>query len=63
MEGVTCKRGWHDPFMMRLMQPLVKNWMVQRSMYPVHEEVREGYEKRELEEVVQRERSVSRGIV
>ena len=63
MKGMARVWSRHDPFMMRFMQRLIDQRMVQSTMDPINEEVREEDEKRELKNVVQRERSIRRVIV
>lgn len=63
MKRVACERRGHDPFVMRLVKPLVHGRVVQGSMDPVYEEVRKGDEEGELEEIVQGERGAGRSFV
>lgn len=44
MESVGGKWSWHDPSVVRLMQALVKHWVVQVSVDPVDAVVREADE-------------------
>lgn len=48
MEGMACKRGWHDPFMVWFMESLVNQRMMQAPVYPVDEEICKGDEEWEL---------------
>lgn len=55
IERVECMRGvwcWHDPFVVRLVESLVDQRMVETSMDPVDAEVGEHEEERELDVVV-----------
>jgi len=63
MKSMTCKRGWHDPFMMRLMNILIDLWMVQSAMNPINQEIGEEHEERELSIVVPDAGTFGRGIV
>lgn len=48
------RRVWrgHDPFMVRLVEALVDERMVEASVYPVYAQIRKADEERELDEVV-----------
>lgn len=63
MKRVARERRGHDPLVMRLVEPLVHGRVVQGPMDPVYEEVREGDEEGELEEVVKGERGAGRSLV
>ena len=63
MESVARVGGRHYPLVMCLVERLVDLWVVQSSMYPVDEEVRERDEERELQEIVQLERRFRRIVV
>ena len=52
MEGVACERRRHDPFVVRFVQTLVQEGMVQAAVDPVDAEVSEHNEERELNPVV-----------
>ena len=52
MEGVARIWRGHYPLVMRLVQRLVYPRMMQSPMNAVHEQVRERYEKRKLQDVV-----------
>lgn len=52
VERVACIRRRHDPLMMRLVQVLVDERMVESTMDQVDEEVRKDQEQRELEVVI-----------
>lgn len=58
MESVRCEWGGHDPLVMRLVQSPVDTRMMQSAVNPVDEEVRKHDKKRELDQVVKRERSI-----
>ena len=63
VERMARKRGRHDPLVVRLVQALVEFGVVQPAMDPVDEEVGEGDEKGELEEVVKGKGGVVGAIV
>lgn len=63
MKGMARIWSRHDPFMMRFMQRLIDQGMVQSTMDPIDEEIREADKERVLENVVQREWSIRRAIV
>ena len=63
MKGMARIRSRHDPFVMRFMQGPIDQRMVQSTMDPIDEEVREADEEWELKNVVQGERSIRRAIV
>ena len=63
MKGVARIWSRHDPFMMGFMQRLIDQRMVQSTMDPIDEEIREADEEWELENVVQGEWSIRRAIV
>jgi hypothetical protein len=44
--------GWHDPLVVRLMQALVEDWMMETTMDPIYEKIGEHDKERELEKVV-----------
>ena len=52
MESVGGIGSWHNPLVVRLMQPLVDQWMVQVSVDPVDAVVREAEKEGELKEIV-----------
>ena len=58
-------RKWrrHDPFVVRLVQRLVNQLVMQSPMYPVYAQVGEGDEERELEIIVESKRRVGGGVV
>jgi len=57
------ERRGHNPFMMRFMQPLVYERVVQPPMNPIDEKVGEQDEEGELNDVVEQERSVRGRVV
>ena len=63
VEGVRGIRRWHDPLVMRLMEVLVDEWMVQATMYPIDTEVGEADKERELQNVVPQPGTFSCGVV
>lgn len=63
MERMACVRGGHDPFVMRFVQSLVNQRVVQPPMDPIDEEIGEEDEEGELNDVVERERSVRGRVV
>lgn len=63
MESVTRIRRRHDPSMMRLVQILVYQGVVQASVDPVNEKVGEDNKERELEGIVPPEWGVGRSTV
>lgn len=48
VKSMGCIRGWHDPFVMRLMQLLVDQRVMQATVDPVNAEVCKQEEEREL---------------
>ena len=52
MESVGGKGSWHNPLVVRLVQPLVDQWVVQVSVDPVDAVVREAEKEGELKKVV-----------
>ena len=60
---MACVRCRHDPLVMRLMQPLVHERVMQAPMNPVYEEVRKQDEERDLEDIVEGEWGVRRSII
>lgn len=52
MECMRSVRGWHDPFMVRLVEVLVDQRMVFHTVNPINEEVGEENEEWELQKVV-----------
>ena len=63
VKGVACVRGWHDPFVVRFMQRLVNERVVQSTVDPVDEKVREAKEEGELDNIIQRKWSVGGAVV
>ena len=63
MESVARIRGRHDPLMVWLMQCFVNERMVQATMDPVDEKIREADKERKLYDVIQCERGVRRRVV
>ncbi len=53
MERMACIWGWHDPFVMRLMERLVDHGMMQTPVDPIDAEICKSYEERELQIVIQ----------
>ena len=58
MEGMTREWRWHNPLMVRLMQCLVNQRMVQSTMDPINTQIRENNEQRKLQDVIESEWSV-----
>ncbi len=63
VERVRGERRRHDPAVVRLVQVLVHQRMVQPAVDPVDEEVGEGEEERELRVVVPRARALGRRVI
>lgn len=63
VESVAREGGGHDPLVVRLMQALVDQWVVQTAMDPVDAEVGEEDEERELEVVVPAAGALGGGVV
>ena len=63
MESMTGERCRHDPFVVWLVESLVNVWMVETSVDPVDEEVREENEEWELDEIVEVERRIVERVV
>ena len=63
MKSVARVRRRHDPLVMRFVQRLVYQRMVQSAVDPVDEEIGEANEERELEDVVEREGRIRGAIV
>ena len=53
VKSVTGVWGGHNPLVMRFMEYLVNQWMMQPSMDPIDAEICKHYEKWKLEYVIQ----------
>jgi len=60
MRRIWC---WHNPFMVRLVDVFVDNWMVLHSVNPINEEVGKEEEERELQDIVPQSRTLLGGVV
>jgi len=63
MESMARIRRGHDPLMMRFVQSLINQWVVQTPMDPIDEEIGEQDKEGELDDAVERERSVRGRVV
>jgi hypothetical protein len=63
VKGVRGVRGWHDPLVMRFVEVLVDQGVVQASMYPVDAKVGEADEEWKLQNVVPQSRTFSCDVV
>ena len=63
VERIAGVRSRNDPFVVRLVQSLIDERMVQSTMDPVDTEIRERDEQRILEVIVERERGLAGEIV
>lgn len=63
VERMAGVRGWHDPFVMRLVKPFIEGWVMETPVDPVNETIGKGDEKRELQDVVEPERGLRRCVV
>lgn len=63
VERIAGVRSRNDPFVVRLVQALIDERMVQSTMDPVDTEIRERDEQRILEVIVERERGFAGEIV
>lgn len=63
VEGMAGIRSRHDPLVMGLVQCLVNLGMVQTPVDPINAQIGEADKQRELQDVVESEGSIRRGII